>query len=132
VTPATATRTCKWCPEEVTSTNPDVDFCKWCFYSGRWAEELHGKLIDELRDIPGIGNVGVDHTGGGCFALYIGLPGDAWMYATEEHGFAVPDTEDGPWLLGHYRDEDDCDGEIVAEGVGRDELIAHVREVAAR
>lgn len=59
--------------EEVTSTNPDVDFCRTCHYCGFALERQHSEFLDELRHATDWSNIAVWHTGGGCFVLLVPL-----------------------------------------------------------
>jgi hypothetical protein len=115
----TTDRPCRFCGEEVTSTKPEVDICRFCYYEGKDKQEDYSAILDELRkEHP----ADVEHTGGGCF----------WIAARLENGNVVaftaafqddkgewdtdavlPATSAGPWSAFHYLTED-CD-EVVKE-----------------
>lgn len=70
-------RPCSICGREVTSPNPEVDYCKGCYYTGA---ALERNLRTDERDVlarigalDGVADATVWHTGGGCFNLAVTL-----------------------------------------------------------
>ena len=116
---ATNPRLCRFCGDGVTSTNPEVDFCRMCFYSGTakmaaLQDAGHGGIIDRLAELPGavMDSVSVWHTGGGCFALGVAFeetPRNRGAYAliTVDAGVEVELVGEPVWIGGYYRDPDD-------------------------
>jgi hypothetical protein len=99
-------RNCRYCGNEVTSSKPEVDFCEFCFYSGRNQQDDHAALI-ELLDRQLWIDVTVWHTGGGCFALGAVWPDGSHFMACDKDGFALSKTDQ--WAVGFYRDQEDCE-----------------------
>jgi hypothetical protein len=61
-------RQCVYCDDEVTSPNPDCDFCRSCYYAGRPLQTNMASVIDVLEIATGT-EWFAQHTGGGCFWL---------------------------------------------------------------
>jgi hypothetical protein len=66
-------RLCVYCGGGVTSTNPEVDFCRSCHYTGTAKEHDIAPLIDALQSHDNVATAEVWHTGGGCFLLAVKL-----------------------------------------------------------
>jgi hypothetical protein len=64
-------RSCKFCGDGVTATNPKTEFCRNCFYTGVAFNDLYADVIDKFREAFPDHWVGVEHTGGGCFWLAV-------------------------------------------------------------
>lgn len=66
-------RLCRFCGDGITSSKPDVDFCRGCFYSGEPFKEKFeacaAMIRERLGELVVAESVGIWHTGGGCFAL---------------------------------------------------------------
>ncbi len=74
-------RVCRFCGEPVQSRDPDTDFCRNCYYHGRFHEERHIELLGRLSSLEGVESASVWHTGGGCFNLAVKLT-DGRLIAT--------------------------------------------------
>lgn len=137
-------RPCVFCDAEVESENPEVDFCRMCFYVGRMHEERTcAYVLEGIRSIEGVEDASVWHTGGGCFLLGIKLTdgrlltpsigymedGRVWVDAGlpedegERWGLVVSETEDA------FHDYDEDKIEVAQQLYTDDELIAKVREI---
>jgi hypothetical protein len=124
------TRPCRYCHTEVTSTNPDVDYCMWCYYDGTSQRAPFTELIDAINEFGA--RAYIHHTGGGCFALRIDVPRpdypNIYLLATDTDGGALPDGPDGPWYVCRYDDDErycDSDGTELAEACDADWLLNH-------
>jgi len=81
---------CSICGEEVQSDNPETDFCRTCFYTGRAAERSREDQIDSFRSqLPGA-DIAVEHTGGGCFWLAFRWEGDPKYYVATNGEASLP------------------------------------------
>ena len=117
---------CVFCGADVTSTKPDVDFCAMCFYGGRWVDRKFAALLADISAL-GVTDCAPMHTGGGCFALNIAVPG-GYLWATADEDGSLPASEAGPWWVGKYvTGEDDDEGEIIAEHLDRSALLATIQ-----
>lgn len=144
-------RLCSICGSGITSTDPTVDFCRNCHYSGSALERmLRTEKRDVLTRIGALDNVTdatVWHTGGGCFNLAVTLedgrlltPSVGYMEnggVWPEPGIPDPD-EDGKWCL-VISENADAWGEwdedklaIVERLYTDDELVVAIATVAAR
>lgn len=105
-------RACRFCGGEVQSTNPETDFCRNCFYTGRWAEEQHAALLSAFKSIAGVKSTAVWHTGGGCFNLAVTFADG--RLATPSVSFQE---QDGSWGIepGFPSDPGDRWGVVVSE-----------------
>jgi hypothetical protein len=120
-------RNCRYCGGGVTSTNPDVDYCRGCHYSGRAQHDTFAPLIDKLQAVSGH-TWSVWHTGGGCFALAANLDdGDdaPFLMATAEGDAVLPETTAGPWSLGYYAGYED-EGKVT-DGLDEQQLLDAVQ-----
>lgn len=134
-----AARPCRFCGDEVTSTDPAVDFCRGCHYGCRADNEMFAPLIARLVAAAPCGaTVGCEHTGGGCKWLAVRLPSGAYVAGTaafqedgegEWTGDAVlPDPlKDERWCLYFYKDDED-EGAAGPIGVDADGFVAYVAE----
>lgn len=125
---------CRYCPELVTSLDPAVDYCRFCWYSGAVHATRLRVLLDELDQATGLGPV-VWHTGGGSFAICVPLAAGPepcrYLLVTLDQGASLPDqdTPDTLWWIGHYADEDlaqEAVETICAEHITRAELVDQV------
>ena len=107
--------------ETVTSTNPKVDFCRFCHYSGAALDRVarFAKLGQLLRAIPGVKGAGVAHTGGGCFGFEVLLEDGRYAFGTMAYRMpgepqweadAVLPAPYQPWYVGVYPDGGDAFG----------------------
>lgn len=65
-------RVCVFCDRfVVTHENPEVDFCRGCYYGGSSLARTHEDLLRDLNALDGI-TASPWHTGGGCWVLHIG------------------------------------------------------------
>jgi len=90
------TRPCSECGAFVTSTNPEVDFCRNCFYAGVGVSREHDALLASLRALPEVDAAEVWHTGGGCFMLAITLANARLLTCTV--ALSDPDYREGEWF----------------------------------
>jgi hypothetical protein len=69
-------RICEFCGNGVTSPNPEVTFCRGCFYNGTAFEDRYADVIEVFQRAFPDHWATIEHTGGGCFWLAIHpLPG---------------------------------------------------------
>lgn len=114
-------RICRFCGEGVTSTNPETTFCRNCFYNGTAAEDQNAAVIDQFREVfePLGFVVSIDHTGGGCFWLYVGRGfGEVGPYWVATDGEAsIPRFDEGEsWgIVCRFEEDEDGEGEVVIE-----------------
>lgn len=140
-------RLCRFCGEGVTSTNPETDFCRGCFYTGTTQEERLAPLIARLSEPENVAGVAVWHTGGGCFNLAVTLQdgriatpsvayydeGDCRWWV--EPGF--PESDEDRWGVVLAASEqawsewDESKLQMPNLGMDEDALIAFVRLFAA-
>lgn len=115
-------RLCAICGGGVTSPEPEVDYCRMCYYSGAAEERVRAAQIDRFREIPEATFVGIEHTGGGCFWFsvrfgegedyYVLTDGEASLPARRvevENGETTWESiPDGGWrYLGLHSDDED-------------------------
>lgn len=105
-------RLCRFCGEGVTATDPDIDYCGLCFYSGRTRAEDASDVIAVLRDAFPDELVEVWHTGGGCFSIAVQWSDGA--YAMLAADADVTTHVDEPLEAWYFRDELDEEGSEVA------------------
>lgn len=127
-------RLCRFCGGGITSTVAETDFCRGCFYTGTYHEDLHSDLIGRLGDIDEVATVSVWHTGGGCFLLAVKF-GDESL-ATMDAEFALPEGDE-PWnlivLAPNQQAWDDWDENALDVRNGEwtaDQLVLEVAEIA--
>lgn len=110
-----ATNICEFCDVSFEHERDDVTVCRSCYYGGKPLERQLAPVLAELRVV---GDVGISHTGGGCFVieLPLGLPkpdGSRYIYLTDAEG-ELPDddgmSEDQRWMVGFYDDARDARG----------------------
>jgi hypothetical protein len=132
---------CIYCHEmfDPPAKAPDIDHCRFCYYSGKTKEERLGAFLKALREVH---PVEIEHTGGGCFWVCARLENGHTVAFTaayedpETHRFemdaVLPETAEGPWGACHYTTED-CD-DVVKEcaGMGIDESRAFLRSCVER
>jgi hypothetical protein len=129
-------KVCAICEREgVTSTNPDVDFCERCFYSGAAIERERGELLYALRALDGVETADVWHTGGGCFLLAVKATDGRLITVSDEA--AVPEPGE-PWktfVISESEDVfDDYDPDRMEERDGEwsdEALVDEVRKVVS-
>jgi hypothetical protein len=90
-------RVCRFCGEGVTSTNPEIDYCRGCHYTGRAAEAKREALLFAVRSIPDVTDASVWHTGGGCFLLAVTAKDGRFISVSDEDA-NVPEPGE-PWQL---------------------------------
>lgn len=138
-------RPCTFCGEHVTSTNPDTDYCRSCYYAGRGLERQHADLIFQIGDLEEVMDVDVRHTGGGCFNLAITLADGRYLTPScavveggkveAEPGLPEKGTDER-WALVVSRDErawedwSEARLEILQETFDDDELVAAIKRVS--
>ena len=104
-------RVCSICETEgVTSTNPDVDFCRNCHYTGAAEERRRGEQLFRFRLAFPDADVGIEHTGGGCFWLSIRFGDSHDYYVLTDGEASLPDVdpaEGGGWrYVGLHNDDE--------------------------
>lgn len=140
-------RTCIYCPNEVESANPNTDFCRTCYYTGRHHanQPRFSALIAKLNGLSVVDEADVRHTGGGCFGIEIALADDPrFLFATvavqEENGewspeAWLPENDNDRWSLGIYASEDafmdGCEDIDFRQPLTDDQLVDAVRELLA-
>lgn len=93
----TVERPCVFCGGEVTSTNPETDFCRNCFYSGRAAQRTLQPFLDRIDALDEVvRNTEVMHTGGGCFNLAVWIADGRFLTPSVGYRGDGADTENGP------------------------------------
>lgn len=113
-------RPCRYCGMEVTSRNPEIDYCSLCYYSGRPQSEQFASLLATIGGT-------IAHTGGGCFAVVVPDPDpDYYLMATADGDGALPETPDGPWWVGRYRHDGEDEGEILADNLDGSALYDYI------
>lgn len=90
-------RTCRFCGNEVTSTNPEVDFCENCWRTGRSQEELRAEQIATFLKLTGADTVEVQNTGGNCFWLTVRFADEEDFYVLTDGEASLPDQPHGGW-----------------------------------
>lgn len=127
-------RSCVFCGEAVTSTNPDTEFCVGCYYDGTFLNAAHAGLLAELP-----AGAYWRHTGGGCFCLQVDFPDGSFVWASADQDAGQPENgEDGPWWVFRYGvdreaflDGDD-EGTLVGEHLDRAGLLTAVAQEASK
>jgi hypothetical protein len=89
-------RLCVYCGGGVTSTNPEVDFCRSCHYTGTAKEHDIAPLIDALQSHDNVATAEVWHTGGGCFLLAVKLT-DGRIATCTAGEASLPDEHEPLW-----------------------------------
>lgn len=120
------TRLCRFCGDGVTSTNPAVDFCTICFYTGRaFSEKMEPAVVfirEQLAELVDPESVGVWHTGGGCFCVGASLVnGGELLLSDAESG--LPMEADSPlmdavwagWLCRNAQETDEQGGVLIPD-----------------
>lgn len=113
-------RTCRYCGEGVTSTNPDCDYCRNCHYNGTALADEKAAVLAELRAASP--RFSVWHTGGGCFAYGAVLSTESddgeYPFVMVTNGDAGIDGIPGDtvWVAGIYRHDDDEGADLFADG----------------
>lgn len=97
-------RLCRFCGDGVTSTNPFLDYCRHCYYSGRAFSESHDELLSLLRAEDGVKSAEIWHTGGGCFCLALRIA-DGRLVVVTERDANLPDPGQAWGTVGVYESE---------------------------
>lgn len=105
-------RRCRICTQEVTSSDPAVDYCQWCYYGGCIYAEQHKDLIEAIHETCRysklVADVVAQHTGGGCFVIEVTFAGDRSDYVWLSEAQDIVTCDDPTlWVLGHYPDRED-------------------------
>lgn len=117
-------RRCIYCGGGVTSTNPDVDFCRMCHYTGTAKEHDIAPLIDALQDRDNVASAAVWHTGGGCFLLAVKLT-DGRLATCTAGDASLPDEHEPLWqVVGIWPSEKAYDEGMSEEDVEYRENLA--------
>lgn len=105
---------CKVCGGEATNKPEqyaEYPYCRNCYHTGSAADDQHMNDLSYFRQAFPDAEVGVEHTGGGCFWLAFRWEDDPFYYAATAGDACVP--EDGKWadgwgaVCGYYQDEAD-------------------------
>jgi hypothetical protein len=99
-------RRCVYCGDGVTSTNPEVTFCRGCHYAGTHDEAERAELFRRLSALENVSDVGVWHTGGGCKLLAVTLVSGEIVTCTE-YDAILPAPGDNWGLLYVHRSLED-------------------------
>jgi hypothetical protein len=110
------------------------DYCRMCFHTGRAAEHLRADQMAWFRaQLPGW-DIGIEHTGGGCFwlAFYPAGPRAGYMYAATAGEASLPssnDEDDHPirdgWgYVGRYYYDGTTEGDMHEDAEGTTVLDA--------
>lgn len=105
---------CKTCGAVVTANDPDrFPYCKRCFYVGNAHTDIRRVQVARFaRAFPGW-DVGVDHTGGGCFWLSVRQRTGGLYFVLTNGEAGLPEDEDGNpveggWgYVGRYHDDEE-------------------------
>lgn len=136
-------RSCRFCGNGVTATNPDTDFCRICHYTGRAEQDRIADRIARVeRLLPDGWSAGVEHTGGGCFWLAVRHQEDPFYYAITAHDAVLPEgDEEWSWAFRYHENEDheDYEGVVIIQApeqatILTDEQVAKaiVDDIASR
>lgn len=111
---------CVLCGGGVTSKDPaKYPYCRSCHYTGASAEVANADVLNTLRSLlPDEAEVGIEHTGGGCFWMAVRFPGEPFYWCATEGEASIPDFAKGEqWgLVCRYADDendDEYDGVIL-------------------
>lgn len=126
-------RRCRICTQEVTSSDPTVDYCRWCYYGGCIFGEEHKDLIEAIHETCRysrlVADVAAYHTGGGCFVIQVTFVGDRtdYVWLSEAEDYVGDGVDPNSWVIGHYPD-DSGDDEGRFDGTPRTvtDAAAHV------
>lgn len=113
-------RECRFCGEGVTSTNPDLDYCRTCHYGGRAQNDQHSDILDQFHaGLPDARYIGIEHTGGGCFWFAVYGPEESPYYWAMTNGDGgIPNFADGEgWAMVYRYCDEDVSREVVIDGV---------------
>ena len=113
---------CKVCGGEATNKPEQYagyPYCRNCYHTGSAADDQHMNDLSYFRQAFPDAEVGVEHTGGGCFWLSFRWENDPFYYAATAGDACVPDA--GKWGDGwgcvccYHEDEDhhDYDGRML-------------------
>ena len=109
---------CKLCGNEATNKPEqfaEYPYCRNCYHTGSAADDQHMNDLAYFRRAFPDAEVGIEHTGGGCFWLAFRWEDDPFYYAATAGDACVP--EAGKWADGwgavfcYHSDEDHPDYE---------------------
>ena len=111
-------RICEFCGNGVTSTNPELTYCRHCHYNGTAFEHRYADIVDRFREAFPDCWVGVEHTGGGCFWFAIRQQQGNLYWCVTEGEASVPLFEVGQlWgLVCRYCDDEDQARHVKVDG----------------
>lgn len=101
-------RSCKFCGNGVTSTNPETDFCRYCYYDGTAFQEIYAERVAAMAAVlPEGWNVRPEHTGGGCWWFAVRKEGEPVYYAATDGNAGLPDPGEGWGIVYRYHEHED-------------------------
>lgn len=106
---------CKACGRESENTPekyPLYPYCRNCYYTGAAAEDRHLNDLCLFRSAFPDAEVGIEHTGGGCFWLAFRWPDDPDFYCATGGEAELPDDDrwnDGWGVVCRYTGDGDGD-----------------------
>jgi hypothetical protein len=123
---------CKACGGEAQNSADsyaEYPYCRMCFYTGRAANDINAAGLASFREAFPDAEVGVEHTGGGCFWLAFRWAGDPFYYCATDGEASLPEADQGGWASGwgiacryHEDDQhDDYEGAVILDGWGKDD-----------
>ena len=118
---------CRFCADPVTATDPACTICRACYFAGREYETGPlAPLVATLRALPGVADVRFEHTGGGCWALYVvARAAGRFLLLTFADDPSLPEVNE-PVDIGTYRDADYCEADEFASAVAWADVPATV------
>ena len=117
-------RPCKFCGGEVTSKVAEVDWCRTCHNHGFHLMERFEDLLNEI----GPADATVWNTGGGCYVIEIPVDENTYIWASDEDGTGLPETEEGPWLVMLYDAETGTEGTVLGEALNHEGFMDKIKE----
>jgi hypothetical protein len=90
-----------------------------------WRSDVWRRFDQLIEDLPNLADTDVISTGGGLWALNIGV-GPGYFWATDSDTGSVPLTDNGPWDLCYYDDVTEGPGQPVGTRLDRAGLIRAV------
>lgn len=104
---------CKCCGREA-GNNPEqfeqYPYCRDCHYVGNAGEDIHLNDLAAFRTAFPDGDVGIEHTGGGCFWLSFRWEDDPVFYCATDGGASLPDDWSNGWgVVCRYQEDENGD-----------------------
>lgn len=87
---------CKTCGGHVTAKDPiSFPYCRNCFYVGNAHEHIREKQLYDFRAAVPECDIGIEHTGGGCFWLAFHHPEKREYLIATDGDACIPEDDDG-------------------------------------